>query len=86
MWNGIALAPQEHTPALTPAPSQLTLVGALARKPLGQSSFWGVGSLEWLNLHNYAAHLNTVSDIDSQDAGLSETGHIFELQLAVLEP
>ena len=38
MWNGIALAPREHTPALTLGPSQLTLVGALTRKPLGQSS------------------------------------------------
>ena len=38
MWNGIALAPREHTPALTLGASQLTLVGALARKPLGQSS------------------------------------------------
>ena len=38
MWNTIALAPREHTPALTLGASQLTLVGALARKPLGQSS------------------------------------------------
>ena len=38
MWNGIPLAPREHTPALTLGASQLTLVGALARKPLGQSS------------------------------------------------
>ena len=38
MWNGIPLAPREHTPALTLGASQLTLVGALARKLLGQSS------------------------------------------------
>ena len=38
MWNGIALAPREHTPALTLGASQLTLVHALTRKPLGQSS------------------------------------------------
>ena len=38
MWNGIALACQEHTSALTLGASQLTLVGALTRKPLGQSS------------------------------------------------
>ena len=38
MSNGIALAPREHTPALTLGPSQLTLVGALTRKLLSQSS------------------------------------------------
>ena len=37
MWNGISVAPWEHTSALTLGPSQLTLVGALTRKPLGQS-------------------------------------------------
>ena len=31
-------------------------------------------------------HLNAVSDLDSQDAGLSETGHVSELRLAVAEP
>ena len=34
MWNTIALAPQEHTPALTLGASQLTPVGALARNRL----------------------------------------------------
>ena len=38
MWNGIALAPREHTPALTLGASRETLVHALTRKPLGQSS------------------------------------------------
>ena len=38
MWNGIALACREHTSALTLGASQVTLVGALTRKPLGQSS------------------------------------------------
>ena len=38
MWNSIALAPREHTPALTLGASWLTLVHALTRKPLGQSS------------------------------------------------
>ena len=38
MRNGIALAPWEHTSELTRGPSQLTLVGALTRKPLSQSS------------------------------------------------
>ena len=38
MWNAISVAPREHTPALTLGPSQLTLVGALTRKLLGQSS------------------------------------------------
>ena len=38
MWNGIPLAPREHTLALTLGPSQLTLFGALARKLVGQSS------------------------------------------------
>ena len=46
----------------------------------------GVGSLKQLNLRNHVVHLNAVSDLDSQDAGLSETGHIFELQSAVEEP
>ena len=38
MRNGIALAPREHTPALTLGASRETLVHALTRKPLGQSS------------------------------------------------
>ena len=38
MWNSIALAPREHTPALTLGASWLTLVHALTRKLLGQSS------------------------------------------------
>ena len=38
MLKSIALEPLEHTPALTLGSSQLTLVGALTRKPLGQSS------------------------------------------------
>ena len=38
MLNGIYLAPREHTTALTLGTSQLTLVDALTRKPLGQSS------------------------------------------------
>ena len=46
----------------------------------------GVGSLEWLNLRNRAVHLNAVSDLDSQDAGLSKTSHVFELQSVVREP
>ena len=49
-------------------------------------NFWGVGSLKQLNLHNRAVHLNAVSDLDSQDAGLSKTGHVFELRLTVAEP
>ena len=75
MWNSIPLAPQEHTPALTLGASQLTLVHAR-----------GVGSLKRLNLHNHAVHLNAVSDLNSQDAGLSTTGHVFELRRAVQEP
>ena len=47
--------------------------------------FWGVGSLKQLNLRNRVVHLNAVSDLDSQDAGLSETGHVSELCLAVAE-
>ena len=50
------------------------------------ATFRGVGSLERLNLRNGAVHLNTVSDLDSQEAGLSKTGHVFELQPAVAEP
>ena len=42
-----------------------------------------MGSLEWLNLCNRAVYLNTVSDLDSQDADLTKSGHVFELQLAV---
>ena len=49
-------------------------------------NFWGVGSLKQLNLRNHVVHLNAVSDLDSQDAGLSETGHVYELRLAVAEP
>ena len=49
-------------------------------------NFWGVGSLKRLNLRNRVVHLNAVSDLDSQDAGLSETGHVFELRPAVQEP
>ena len=30
-------------------------------------------------------HLNAISDLDSQDTGLSKTGHIFDLQPAVQE-
>ena len=37
MWNSIALAPQEHTPALTLGASQLTLVGPLTQKWHSQS-------------------------------------------------
>ena len=49
------------------------------------ANFRGVGSLERLNLRNRVVHLNAVSDLDSQDAGLSKTGHVFELQSAVEE-
>ena len=31
-------------------------------------------------------HLNAVSDLDSPDAGLSETSHVFDLRPAVQEP
>ena len=50
------------------------------------ANFRGVGSLKQLNLRNCAVHLNAVSDLDSQDAGLSKSGHVFELQSAVQEP
>ena len=43
----------------------------------------GVGSLKRLNLRNRVVHLNAVPDLDSPDAGLSENGHVFELQPAV---
>ena len=49
------------------------------------ANFRGVGSLEWFNLRNHAVYLNTVSDLDSLDAGLFKTGHAFELHLAVQE-
>ena len=49
------------------------------------ANFWGVGSLEWLNLCNRAVHLNAISDFNSQDAGLSKTGHLFEMQSAIQE-
>ena len=48
--------------------------------------FGGMGWLKQLNLRNRVVHLNAVSDLDSQDTGLSETGHISELRLAVAEP
>ena len=47
--------------------------------------FLGVGLLKRLNLHNCVVHLNAVSDLDSQDAWLSKTGHVFEVQPAVQE-
>ena len=47
--------------------------------------FLGVGSLKQLNLRNRVVHLNAFSDLDSQDEGLSETGHVSELRLAVAE-
>ena len=47
------------------------------------ANFRGVGLLKWLNLRNRAVHINAISDFDSQDADLSETGNVFELQLAV---
>ena len=46
-------------------------------------NFWGVGSLKQLNLRHHVVHLNAVSDLDSQDAGLYKTGHVSELSLAV---
>ena len=48
--------------------------------------FRGLGLLKQLNPRNCAVHLNVVSDLDSPDAGLSKTGHVSELQLAVQEP
>ena len=50
------------------------------------ANFRGVGLLERLHLRNRAVHLNAVSDLDSQDAGLSKTSHVFELRPAVQEP
>ena len=47
--------------------------------------FLGVGLLKQLNLRNRVVHLNAVSDLDSQDAGLFKTGHVSELCLAVAE-
>ena len=49
-------------------------------------NFRGVGWLKQLNLRNRVMHLNAVSDLDSQDTGLSKTGHVFELSPAVQEP
>ena len=49
------------------------------------ANFRGVGSLERLNLRNHVVHFNAVSDLDSQDAGLSKTGHVCELQSVVKE-
>ena len=48
--------------------------------------FKGVGLLKQLNLRNRAVDLNVVSDLDSQDAGLSKTGHVYELEPVVQEP
>ena len=50
------------------------------------SFFLEVWPKKVLNIHNQAVDLNAVSDLDSQDAGLSKTKHVFELQPAVLEP
>ena len=49
------------------------------------ANFWGVGSLEWLNLRNCAVHFNAISDLNSQDEGLSKNGHVFEMRSAVQE-
>ena len=49
-------------------------------------NFLGVGLLKQLNLRNRVVHLNAVSDLDSQDAGLFKTGYVSELCLAVAEP
>ena len=48
--------------------------------------FGGWGHSNILISVNRVVHLNAVSDLDSQDAGLSKTGHVFELCLVVAEP
>ena len=45
--------------------------------------FLGGGLLKCLNLGNHAVDCIIASDLDSRDAGLSKTSHVFELQPAV---